>query len=55
MTTFLLSSGAGIVDYAQLVLLIIATAGIYGFVFYKKVLRPGFWVPFLIFYFGIRS
>jgi hypothetical protein len=50
MTTFLLSSGAGIVDYAQLVLLIIATAGLYGFVFCKQVLRPGFWVPFLIFY-----
>jgi hypothetical protein len=50
MATFLLSSGAGIVDYAQLVLLIIATAGLYGFVFCKRVLTPGFWIPFLIFY-----
>lgn len=50
MVSFLLSSGAGIIDYAEFVLLIIATAGLYGFVFTKKVLSPGFWVPFLVFY-----
>jgi hypothetical protein len=50
MTSFLLSSDAGVVDYVELVLLIIATAGLYGFVFNKKVFKPGFWIPFLIFY-----
>ena len=51
MGSFILSSGAGIVDYAELILLIIATAGLYGFAFRKKVLAPGFWIPFLILYF----
>jgi hypothetical protein len=51
MLSFLLSSGSGIVDYAQLILLIIATAGLYGFAFDKKILSPSFWIPFLVFYF----
>lgn len=50
MASYLLSSGAGIVDYAELVLLIIASTGLYGFAFSKKILTPGFWIPFLIFY-----
>jgi len=50
MGTFLLSEGAGIIDYIELLLLITATAGLYGFAFSKKVLFPKFWIPFLIFY-----
>lgn len=50
MASFLLSSGAGMIDYAEFALLIIATAGLYGFVFCKKVLTSGFWIPFLVFY-----
>lgn len=51
MTTFLLSDGAGIIDYLELLLLIVATAGLFGFVFSKKVLFAKFWLPFLIIYF----
>lgn len=36
MGTFLLSEGAGIIDYIELLLLITATAGLYGFAFSKK-------------------
>jgi hypothetical protein len=50
MMSFLLSNGAGLIDYAEFVLLIIASAGLYGFAFCKKILTPGFWIPFLVFY-----
>lgn len=46
---FLMEEGAGIVEYAQLALLVIATAGLFGFAFEKRILFPKFWIPFLVF------
>ncbi len=50
MISFLVADDAGIIDYIEFLLLIIATAGFYGFVFLKRILFPKFWIPFLIFY-----
>ena len=50
MTSFLLSESVGIVDYIEALLLLIATVGLFGYAFSKKVLFPKFWVPFLVFY-----
>lgn len=50
MYSLLNSAGAGIVDYAELLLLVIATAGLFGFVFSKRILTASFWIPFLVFY-----
>lgn len=51
MISFLMSEGAGLVDVIEMILLCMATAGFFGFVFNKKVLFPRFWLPFLIIYF----
>ncbi|MCM8857900.1 MAG: hypothetical protein LC541_20020 [Candidatus Thiodiazotropha sp.] len=51
MATFLVSNDVGFIDYLELMLLIVATAGLFGFVFSRKVLFPKFWLPFLVVYF----
>jgi len=50
MSTYLVADGAGFVDFVETILVCIGTAGLFGFVFNQKVIRPGFWLPFLIFY-----
>ncbi len=50
MSSLLISDNAGIVDFAEFVLLLIATAGLFGYVFLKRILTARFWIPFLIFY-----
>lgn len=51
MFEFLNSEGAGIVEYVQLIMLLVATAGFFGFIYYKQILNQRFWHPFLIVYF----
>ncbi len=50
MTSLLSMEGSGIVDYVQFILLAFASAGLFGFVYLKKIFIPGFWIPFLAFY-----
>ncbi len=50
MGSILLSEGVGVIDYIEFLMLLIATAGLYGFVFRKKVFVSGFWWPFLALY-----
>lgn len=50
MFALLFSDNAGLVDYAEFVSLLIATAGLFGYVFLKRILSARFWTPFLIFY-----
>lgn len=46
MFSYLSSENSGIAEYLQLVLLIVATVGMFGFVFMKKILFPKFWMNF---------
>jgi hypothetical protein len=41
---------AGLVDYLLLLATIVATVGIFGFVYLKKIMFPKFWIVFLVFY-----
>jgi len=50
MISFLMADGAGIVDVLETIILCIATIGFFGFVFNRRFFRPGFWLPFLVFY-----
>jgi hypothetical protein len=50
MVSYLTSEGAGIAEYLSLASLIVATTGLFGFTFLKKILAPSFWSAFLIAY-----
>lgn len=49
--SILAADGAGIVDYVALLLEVVATVGLFGFVFLKRILWPKFWLVYLILYF----
>ena len=48
---YLSSEGAGFAEYLSLILLLIASVGLFGFCFLKKFLFPRFWLVFLVIYF----
>lgn len=48
MISYLVSDGAGFIDYIEAMILLGSTTGLFGFVFNKKILFPGFWLPMLI-------
>lgn len=48
MISYLVSDGAGFVDYIEALILLVSTIGLFGFVFNKKILFPGFWFSVLI-------
>jgi hypothetical protein len=50
IVSFLVAPGAGITEYISLVLWLIATIGLFGFVFLKPIYNPKFWLQVLIVY-----
>jgi len=48
MASYLTAENSGLVDYLMFLIAIISTAGLFGFVFSKKVLFPKFWIPLLL-------
>jgi hypothetical protein len=42
--------GVGITEYVSVVIWLVATIGLFGFVFLKKIITPGFWLIFFIGY-----
>lgn len=44
------AEGAGLIEIIEFIFMTIATFGLFGFVFSKKIFRPGFWIPFLVAY-----
>lgn len=50
MVSFLIDPSAGVAEYINLVLWLIATTGLFGFVFLKPIYKPKFWLQVLIAY-----
>jgi hypothetical protein len=50
MISFFADPGAGISEYISLVIWLVATTGLFGFVFLKPIYKPKFWLQVLIAY-----
>lgn len=50
MISFLFQPQAGVSEYINLILWLIATAGLFGFTFLKRIYKPIFWLQVLIAY-----
>lgn len=50
MLSFFLNPNVGIAEYIYLPVWVVATVGLFGFVFVKSFYRPQFWLVFLIAY-----
>jgi len=50
MLFYISSEGTGIAEYINLVFLVAATIGLFGFTFLKRILFPKFWLIFLVVY-----
>ena len=50
MVSFFFEPNIGIAEYIFLPLWVVATVGIYGFVFIKPVYKPQFWLKFVVVY-----
>ena len=50
MVSFLVDPNAGITEYISLSIWLVATVGLFGFVFLKPIYKPEFWLSVLIAY-----